>query len=1062
MENTDALRKDLLACGFDADKFIESQISDVTDIDINVESKMLIIFDGLSKELAFRASELESEVSQLRKTAHTADEAMLVDMEGHAKNVDAVRLAVDEVKVAFERASEGAIKIGDRLSVSEAERRRVETAMNLINFINWYDEKAFDHFDEIHTLDLAELVDYAVPEAMAKKGWSEISRYLGYSRRTLLDLSTDCAQRALKNILKVSEASEEALLGAFFRALDELMEESSDTSKIKECRELVEWLHSFNNGQTLHKRFIYAVITKRMPNTPGEGPGPTNRNAPEKELEQSPVDTLSELFGTIRTVCREQFEIIRNVFPAAIVPQMSRTLIQRIYHDPAFGIQSRVESVLHPEAPLQPLPLPDYLESLLTVREKLAALYIILQELCSHPSVRGMGRENSVAVLEAQQDDFGIFNGKMLSVASDKGSAEERLAATEKSMLEVHEFLDEQNTLVLSAYMGSYFDKEQTHVRNQYGESLRRALGAAAATMITGAPDATPRLRADRATSLADFHTTVCNTGYLQIVQRLTTDSALRMQSIARDSHKLSVGLKDLFVLQLEFLLEGVIVPCMKECSSVLYKRAKKGPTNNALPPMEYLKLVAFACGLGPMLRAGLEEVFIKPLREANNNNMVVACREYLLTALKPVESLCKEGLVVWGTCVVHFVDRQLTSMQLKGDYASSSFLQSAINTPTSAACDAVCAALKTVTSAVRELKVEFVGLDIGEQLLKPLGRHVIGTLIAHLRRLRISEEGSARLLSDLQKYLAAIQRFDYKDHVDMMLCLQEIAQVFTVTPMQVRKVVVENLRHLDTDLVLALTRARADYGVVAMGSDHWTRTIATTYAFSKWDHELPWEKKRRLRAANAHVSTREEFRHMAPTTLRKTNAPVSSLYMDAMRPNVKFGGAMKDATADDPSAADDALSSITGPARFAAAMTSRFAGFALPPMPTRPVEPAPTVESIELEPAASDSHRPLGGVFSMLSRAPEPASRNNNNDRESAALSQMAKSILTGGASSSAPATRAPGGVAAKQEPSMLASARESTRNMFSFGSANKAAPVTPEPAKPQTKSHFGWLGFK
>ena len=83
-------------------------------------------------------AEIEEEVSKLRETAQTANEAMLVDMSGHAYRVDEVRGAVDDVKAAFERASEGAVKIGDRLSVSEAERRRVETGMHLVSFINWY------------------------------------------------------------------------------------------------------------------------------------------------------------------------------------------------------------------------------------------------------------------------------------------------------------------------------------------------------------------------------------------------------------------------------------------------------------------------------------------------------------------------------------------------------------------------------------------------------------------------------------------------------------------------------------------------------------------------------------------------------------------------------------------------------------------------------------------------------------------------------------------------------------------------------------------------------------
>ena len=59
------------------------------------------------------------------------------------------------------------------------------------------------------------------------------------------------------------------------------------------------------------------------------------------------------------------------------VPKITRVLIQRIYNDPAFGLQGRVDAVLQPRPPLPPLPLSDYLENLGIVKEKLGALYVL-------------------------------------------------------------------------------------------------------------------------------------------------------------------------------------------------------------------------------------------------------------------------------------------------------------------------------------------------------------------------------------------------------------------------------------------------------------------------------------------------------------------------------------------------------------------------------------------------------------------------------------------------------------------------------------------------------------
>lgn len=105
------------------------------------------------------------------------------------------------------------------------------------------------------------------------------------------------------------------------------------------------------------------------------------------------IDHLSGLFSMINNVCQEQFDIIQKVFPANEVARVTRLLIQRIFNDPAFGIQARVDSILVPQPPRPQLPLADYLDALVTVREKLSALNLMLIEYCSHPAMKGVGSE---------------------------------------------------------------------------------------------------------------------------------------------------------------------------------------------------------------------------------------------------------------------------------------------------------------------------------------------------------------------------------------------------------------------------------------------------------------------------------------------------------------------------------------------------------------------------------------------------------------------------------------------------------------------------------------------
>jgi hypothetical protein len=212
------------------------------------------------------------EVNKLSIIAQDTNKIMLDEMENHSIRLNDVQIAVDDVKTAFERASEGAVKIGDRLSVSELERKRLDIALDLVNYINWYDAIDDATFKarvsssssssgsssssstlDIIDMNLMQLQKYAIPKKLQQReladssnsrssatnvninvkvddnnqlgDWGKISQMLSYLRRVLFDLSgTDFAQNSIKNILKVSEVAEQALLSEFLNELDILME----------------------------------------------------------------------------------------------------------------------------------------------------------------------------------------------------------------------------------------------------------------------------------------------------------------------------------------------------------------------------------------------------------------------------------------------------------------------------------------------------------------------------------------------------------------------------------------------------------------------------------------------------------------------------------------------------------------------------------------------------------------------------------------------------------------------------------------------------------------------
>ena len=178
---------------------------------------------------------------------------------------------------------------------------------------------------------------------------------------------------------------------------------------------------------------------------------PQNQNQPQLN-NFGITDQLSELFSIIGSVCSEQFTIIRLIFPKHSIARITRLLIQRIFNDPAFGIQSRVDNVLNPKN--SKLLLSEYLNALIIVKQKLTALYYILLEFCIQPDF---------LIINTTEDDFNsnnsnsnnntvklsekLINNNNINVMNiDDDDEDERI----KSESQVKEFLEEQVNVVTS------------------------------------------------------------------------------------------------------------------------------------------------------------------------------------------------------------------------------------------------------------------------------------------------------------------------------------------------------------------------------------------------------------------------------------------------------------------------------------------------------------------------------------------------------------------------------------------------------------------------------------
>lgn len=1034
-DNKIQLRQQLAKTKYDKSFLLESRLNGALS-SVNVlngdnnnqkssEKNLLDIFEKLVYDISAVAFEIEGELNLFQEQASIANNLLLNDLGHHSKKLVDIEKSVNEVAANFQKASEGAVNIGDRLTVAHNEKHRIESAIDLMSYVEYFESIESSELEHISTIS-ASAIKKLLPEKLKDENWGIISQVLHDLRKILIDINSEEVQNAQKNVLKLTEAIEGELLQDFEVAINDLMSAKSEAKKeplIHRCRDLAQWLHCFNSGQSVQKRYIFSVVQKRIPISSNKDDKHSNSFAwtlladvinrtkakmdgsdddssardseDEDETEDEDVsgdeddendsadasddndnettvppkptatpakttntlftsnnkgithtnqgsppqgmgtaagasDQLSELFGTIGSVCQEQFAIIRLIFPAFAIAKVTRLLVQRIFNDPAFGIQARVDIVLCPKQSSNkpPLALPDYLDALVTVREKLSALFLILLEHCTHPALRGIGKESSSGsshslhhrVTRNSVSGPGGIEYRRMSDAGFSSSSngehnyhnmtgnhsssldpfmrqqlennpfidedDERI----KSENEVKEFLEEQTSQVLSAYMSDYFEKENLFLRQRYVDDLRHFVDDAnsLSKVSTGTILlALPKLKAEKMKSIANITKTVANNQYINSVFNATSDSVSRMCIIGKEDKRLPEKLKEIFLLQLGFLVDGVFLPWSQACIIMLLKLASSSSKSSALPPMEFLTLLAVLYTGINKIKTHFEDCFLRRIDVQTNGNVIVICKEARRQAFKILEKVSKEALHAWILCIGLYVDRMLSNLQLKGDFgvkntgsesSINTFKSSAVSVGSTLACDSVCKSLLLVANKIRSYSTELAAINPMENIWKPIGRQIVGSLISHLRKQRITMDGAKYVMKDLEEYCNVMMLFEAPENVDLMICLKEISLVLRATPEDVPKMVIEGLRHLDTRVVLAIVKARSDSAV--KGQHHWARQLSAVYGnTNKWDSPLPWELKKNMTIVTFAESAAagSSSQALGPITLRKSYIPVSS-----------------------------------------------------------------------------------------------------------------------------------------------------------------------------------------
>jgi hypothetical protein len=167
------IREELKAVDYDTSKFIEA----FTQNDNLTPEQLLAILTESVEGLSGVSVQIEAELEDSQTVAQTSELEMYHILEVQVEKLCKIENDVETVLVKFDEASGGAIRLGERLTTTELERKKIEFASELMSYIQ--------HFQNIepksflgqlqscrHDIELKS----RLPIELRRKDWGEISK----------------------------------------------------------------------------------------------------------------------------------------------------------------------------------------------------------------------------------------------------------------------------------------------------------------------------------------------------------------------------------------------------------------------------------------------------------------------------------------------------------------------------------------------------------------------------------------------------------------------------------------------------------------------------------------------------------------------------------------------------------------------------------------------------------------------------------------------------------------------------------------------------------------------
>lgn len=128
-------RKQINIPGFDPSSYLSKQVTNVSMDGTEPERNLYELFDNLFNHLDELAQEIEGEVQELQHAAFNMENSLFKELDVQSDRLNELNKSVDFVKASFEHASEGAVRVGGRLGVSDKVRANISYIF--LNALTW-------------------------------------------------------------------------------------------------------------------------------------------------------------------------------------------------------------------------------------------------------------------------------------------------------------------------------------------------------------------------------------------------------------------------------------------------------------------------------------------------------------------------------------------------------------------------------------------------------------------------------------------------------------------------------------------------------------------------------------------------------------------------------------------------------------------------------------------------------------------------------------------------------------------------------------------------------------